>query len=314
MNLRHLEVFCAVVECETFSGAAERLRMTQPAASMQVHVVERHFGIQLLERRRSRAVLTEGGAVVYEWACNVLRTELETTQAVEDLKRVDSCRLVVGTSMSVGSYLLPPILSRFKREHAGAEIAVRFGDWESICADIRAGKTDFGVLIARSVPDGLVMEIVGSDRMIFICTPSHHLADRPRVSVAELANESFILAPRGSSYRVLVDTLLARCGLGGVSVHMELDGDQGLKQGVLQGLGIGLGLRSALKWELEQGVVRELRVDSAPMYVDVGVMSRPHDRESPMTEAFRPYLIEQLRQHLTERPVMQEREAKVETP
>ena len=53
--MRHLQVFRAVVDCESFSGAAERLIMTQPAVTMQVQVVERHFRVQLLERRPRRA-------------------------------------------------------------------------------------------------------------------------------------------------------------------------------------------------------------------------------------------------------------------
>jgi DNA-binding transcriptional LysR family regulator len=300
MNLRHIEVFRAVVDCESFSGAAERLIMTQPAVSMQVQVVERHFGVQLLERRRRRAVLTEAGIAVYRWACEVLQGETETHQLLDELKHAERGRVVVGTGMTVGSYLLPPILSRFKRQHPEAEIVVRFGDWEAVCADLLSGAMDYGVLIARDLPVGLEMEIVGTDEMVFICAPAHHLANRARVSLAELASESFILAPKGSSYRRVIDDVLERYGLGGVSVHMELDGNEALKRGVLAGLGVGLGLRSAVGWEVEQGVVREVKIDSAPVSVDIGLLSGPHRRESPILEAFQRYFREQLRQYLSQ--------------
>jgi len=75
VNLRHLEVFCTVVERESFSAAADQLIMTQPAVSMQVQAVERHFGVQLLERRNRRTVPTEAGRAIHEWAREVLRSE-----------------------------------------------------------------------------------------------------------------------------------------------------------------------------------------------------------------------------------------------
>lgn len=301
MNLRHLEVFCAVVDCESFSAAAERLIMTQPAVSMQVQVVERHFGVQLLERRRRRVVPTEAGYAAHRWACDVLRTEAATRQLIDGLKHAESGRVVLGASMTIGSYLLPPILGRFKREHPGAEIVVRLADRDVVCSDILSGAIDYGVFIARGIPPGLEVKVVGTDEMVFICAPSHRLARRRRVSMAELANEAFILAPTGSSYRKVIDEVLAQFGLEKVSVHMELDSDEGLKRGVLQGLGIGLGLRSAVEWELEQGVIIEVPVDSAPLLVDLGLIYHPRQRESPMLEAFRGYLSDQLREHFSGR-------------
>jgi len=301
VNLRHLEVFCAVVDCESFSAAAERLIMTQPAVSMQVQVVERHFGVQLLERRRRRVVPTEAGYAAHRWACDVLRTEAATRQVIDGLKHAESGRVVLGASMTMGSYVLPPILGRFKREHPGAEIVVRLADRDVVCGDILSGAVDFGILIARGIPHGLEVEVVGTDEMVFICAPSHRLARRRRVSMAELANEAFILAPTGSSYRKVIDEVLAQHGLEKVSVHMELDSDEGLKRGVLQGLGIGLGLRSAVEWELEQGVITEVPVDAAPLLVDVGLIYHPRQRESPMLEAFRRYLSDQLREHFSGR-------------
>src|SRR6185503_20623359 len=86
VNLRHLEVFCTVVRCESFSAAAEQLIMTQPAVSMQVQAVERHFGVQLLERRNRRTVPTEAGTIVYEWARETLKTEGETRKLIDGLK------------------------------------------------------------------------------------------------------------------------------------------------------------------------------------------------------------------------------------
>jgi len=297
VNLRHLEVFCAVVDCESFSAAAERLIMTQPAVSMQVQVVERYFGVQLLERRRRRVVLTEAGAVVHDWAKRVLDGEVETRRRVDDLKHAETGRVVVGSSVTIGSYLLPPILSRFKREHPDAEVVVRLGDRDEICSDVLTGTIDCGVLIAREIPAGLEVDVVGVEELVFICAPSHRFAGREVVRIEDLAEEPFIMAPKGSAYRKVVDDLLQKHGLHKVSVHMELDGAEGLMRAVQQGVGIGLALRSGVEWELEQGVVNQVQVDSVRLLLDMGLIYHARQRESVMLQEFKQYLREQLHQH-----------------
>jgi len=298
VNLRHLEVFCAVVDRESFSGAAERLIMTQPAVSMQVQVVEKYFGVQLLERRRRRVVLTEAGALVHEWATSVLSSEAETRRRVDELKHVETGRVVVGSNVTIGSYLLPPIVSRFKRQHPEAEVVVRLGARDEICSDVLSGTIDCGVLIAREIPPGLEVDLVGMEELVFICAPSHRLAQRELVAISELAEEPFIMAPKGSTYRKVIDDLLKDHGLHKVSVHMEVDGAEGVMRGVQQGLGIGLGLRSGVEWELEQGVVREVHVDSTRLLVEMGLVYHERQRESAMLQEFRQYLREQLHEHL----------------
>lgn len=298
MNLRHLQVFCAVVDCESFSAAAEQLVMTQPAVSMQVQSVERHFGVQLLERRNRRTVLTESGQVVYRWASEVLSSENDTQKLIHELKRAETGRVVVGASMTIGSHVLPPILSRFKRQHEGAEIVVRLGERHEVCAEVIAGNVDCGVLIAREIPSELEVEVLGAEELVFICAPTHRLADPRGVCVPDLASEPFIMAPRGSSYRRVIDDLLAEQGLTKVSVLMELDGADSVKRAVQQGLGIGVALRSGVEWELEHGLLREVPLPPRRPLVELGLVYDPRRRLSPMLQEFTGYLRDQLREQL----------------
>ncbi|MBM2809461.1 MAG: LysR family transcriptional regulator [Chloroflexi bacterium] len=290
MNLRHLEVFCTVVERESYSAAAEQLIMTQPAVSMQVQVVERHFGVQLLERRRHRTVLTEAGRTVYDWAREVLSTEANARRVVDELKHARSGRVVIGATMTLGSYVLPPILSPFKREHAEAEIVVRLGERAEICNEIESGTIDCAVLIARDIPSQLDVETVGREEVIFMCAPSHRLATHDSVSVEELLNESFVMAPKGTSYRRAIDGLLQANGLGNLPVHMQLDGAEGIKRAAQQGLGIGIGFRLGAEWELQHGLLCELRIPSVELHLELGLVHGAPSSLSPMAQEFLSYL------------------------
>lgn len=298
MNLRHLEVFSAVVECESFSGAAERLIMTQPAVSMQVQAVERHFGLQLLERRTRRVVLTEAGRAVYQWARQVLESEAETRRIVDQVRHAETGRIVIGSSTTVGSYVLPSILTRFKRSHPGAEIVVRLADRDEIYAEILASNVDCGVLTGTQVPPGLELQVLGGEEMTYICSPTHPLASRRRVSFTELADELFIMPPRGSTYRRTVDSVLATRGLEKVSVLMELDGPEGVKRGVQQGLGIGITMRSGVEFELQHGLLCEIAVPRPLPLVELSLVCRPRQHLSPMLQEFLEYLRAELHETL----------------
>jgi LysR family transcriptional regulator, low CO2-responsive transcriptional regulator len=298
VNLRHIEVFLAVVESESFSGAAEHLFMTQPAVSMQVQAVERHFGAPLLQRRNRRVVLTEAGQAVYKWASQVLRTESETRRVVDELRHAETGRVSVGSTITIGSYILPPILTRFKQQHPGADLVTKTVERDELVSDVMAGVLDCAVLIARQLPPGLTVEVLGTEEMIFICSPDHPLAKRKRVCASDLADQPFIIAPRNSSYRRIVDDVLATQGLQDVSVLMELDAGEGAKRSVREGLGIGVALRSGVDWEVAHGYLREIKLPGPPARVEIGLISRPRQSTSPMARVLMDYLREHVGAHL----------------
>lgn len=302
MNFRHLEVFCTVVQCESFSGAAEQLFMTQPAVSMQVQAVERHFGVQLLERRSRRVVLTEAGAAVHTWAREVLSSEKETRKTVDEFVRAETGRIVLGTTMALGSHVLPQIINRFKRDHPGAEIVVRLADRPSLSEELLAGTIDVGVHIAGEVPAGLDVETVGNERMVLICAPSHHLAGRTDMTPEELAEEWFVVPPQGYGYRTVIDQILAEQGLKDIRILMEVGVIESIKCFVEEGSGIGVMLLSSASAELERGLLAEIEAPREPMNVDLVLVRRPHRDGSPLLESFVELLRQGIQEHSAQTP------------
>ncbi|MBI4214182.1 MAG: LysR family transcriptional regulator [Chloroflexi bacterium] len=295
MNLRHLEVFCTVVQCESFSGAAERLFMTQPAVSMQVQTVERHFGIQLLERRSRRVVPTPAGTVVYRWASGVLASALETKKMVDELARAETGRIILGTTMALGSHVLPPIIHRFKRDHPGAEIVVRLANLHELSEEALAGAIDVGVHIAGEVPAGLEVETVGTERLVFVCAPNHKLAHCSVVTAEDLSKESFVLPPEGFSFRRVTDQVLAEQGITDVRVLMEVGFIESIKSALEHG-GVAVLAHSAVAAEFERRYLCEIPAPKGRPKVNLVLVRRPHRDSSPMLETF----VDELRQGLQE--------------
>ena len=248
--------------------------------------MEHYFGVQLLERRSRRVALTESGKLVYDWALEVLRLEKQTRKQLDEFKRAETGRIVVGTSMGLGSHVLPRAIHGFKREHPGAEVVIRLADREEVFQEILAGTLDLGVLTAIEIPPGLETEIVGTEEMVFVVAPTHRLAGRKRLSPQDLAGEPFVVPPRGMSYRRLIDQVLADQGLDDVEVLMEVGIVEGIKRAVEQGVGVGVVLRSAVTMELEQGWLVELPALHDTPTVDLCLVRSPQHRAFPMLQAF----------------------------
>src|SRR6476660_1253833 len=118
MDTRQLAAFCAVVERQSFSQAAERLGVTQPAVSLQVRALEKRLGQQLLDRSGRRVEPTEAGLRLYRGAQRLLALE---EQLLEDVSGSDSGELrgtlAVGASTGPGGTVVPTLLAEFQRRH-----------------------------------------------------------------------------------------------------------------------------------------------------------------------------------------------------
>src|SRR4030095_12451241 len=121
LQLTHLRTLQAIVQHGSFSRAAQTLRLTQPAVSMQVRHLERALGLPLLERVGKRAFPTKAGELLLAHADRALR-ELEAgVERVQELRGVVAGRVRLGTSASISIYLLPPALRRFRARYPETE-------------------------------------------------------------------------------------------------------------------------------------------------------------------------------------------------
>src|SRR5437763_15228790 len=118
MDTRQLAAFCAVVEKKSFSQAAERLGVTQPAVSLQIRALEKRLGTQLLDRSGRRVEPTEAGARLYRNAQRLLAVEEQLLAELGEEAEGDlHGRLEIGASTGTGGDVLPVALAEFQEQH-----------------------------------------------------------------------------------------------------------------------------------------------------------------------------------------------------
>lgn len=145
LSLRRLEIFRLVVEERSVTRAAARLMIAQPAVSSQLRSLEEWLGARLFVRRGNQLLLTEAGERADTWAKAILASAAELRREVEGLESGRGGTVVVAASMGVGSYLMPRVLTRFRKDHPDADITLNVAQPQNVLRQIATGEADFAV-------------------------------------------------------------------------------------------------------------------------------------------------------------------------
>jgi DNA-binding transcriptional LysR family regulator len=298
ISLQKLEVLCLVVELGGIGRAAQHLNVSQPVVTAHMRALQERVGSKLIYRDGQRMRLTETGVAVHEWAEEVLTRSREVARQVQGLADGATGTAVVASSMSVGSYMLPGIVSELVRERPRASITLLVSDGEDARAATEQGEADFAVITSGSELSSanLVVEPVCDHELILVASPDDaHVGDV--VSVEELARLGYVCSPGARPRRRLVDAALESIGVGERRIVIQLGHPEALKRATASGIGVCLMLRSSVVKELETGVLREVSIEDTHLAVPIVLVRRLDKRFSPLQAV----LMATIRETLVER-------------
>jgi DNA-binding transcriptional LysR family regulator len=289
MNLRHLEVFCRIVELGSFSMAAEDFGLSQPAVTFQIQALEKELGVTLLDRSARQVIPTDSGRVFYRHARQIIRQLEQARREIDELDALLRGRLLIGASTGPGEHVLPQMLGRFKADHPPVEIVLRILPTDEIIEQVLAYELEIGVVGAREDNAKLQFERFVQDRLIVIASPNHPWTQVQTVTMEDLMREPFILQQAGAGVRIMLEAGLRKLGLSlsDLNVQMELGLQESIKTAVAEGFGVGIISRFAVRQELAFGTLAEITVQDLPAFRDEFYLVRNRGRKlSRLTEAF----------------------------
>lgn len=234
LNLDQLQAFADVVELGSFSAAAERAGVTQPAVSLQLRQLERRLGLRLVERAGRRMLPTPAGS---DLLVHVRRIREEMSRALETLAPHRSGavgRIRIGTGATACIYFLPPILRRLKEAMPGLEIAVETGNTPDLVRMIEANELDAGLLTLPVTHRSLEVTPVAQDELVAVF-PARD-APAPDALPAAFLAERPLLFYEGGATRRIVGQWFSESGFTPRPV-MELGSVEAIKRLVAAGLG-----------------------------------------------------------------------------
>jgi len=200
MDLANLTAFIAIAETGSFSGAAERLFLTQPAISKRIAGLEQQLDVRLFDRLGREVTLTEAGRALLPRAYQILNVLDDTRRALTNLNGAVSGRLTLATSHHIGLHRLPPLLRAFTREHPAVALDIQFMDSEQAYDEILHGRAEIAVITLAPEPHHLVKAVpVWDDALDFVAAPEHPLASNQAVSLADVARHPAVF-PGGNTF------------------------------------------------------------------------------------------------------------------
>jgi DNA-binding transcriptional LysR family regulator len=234
LNLDYLQTFVIVIECGSFSAAAERLQLSQPAVSLQVRQLEKSLAVTLIERVGRKARPTAAGTELLAHAPQIGAAVASAVEAVGRRATGASGRVRLGTGATACIFLLPPILGNLRRKHPALEITVTTGNTADIAKALEENTIDVG-LVTMPI-SGRMFEITPVIDDEFVLIASSNAVAPARVTPAFLASQAVLLYEPGGNTRRIVDDWFAR---GGVSLKpvMSLGSVEAIKEMVSAGLG-----------------------------------------------------------------------------
>jgi DNA-binding transcriptional LysR family regulator len=293
ITFQKLEILCLVVDLGGVTRAAEHLWVAQPVVTAHIRSLQERLGVTLFHREGRRTILTDAGEQVYAWAQDVLSRTEQMQREIEGLADGSRGPIALAASMSLGSYLLPPMLSDFRERYPDAEITLIVEDPEGAVTSVERGESDLAFIVAPSPPQNpaLAYELVGHDELVLVAAPDF----RPgldRMAVSELAEMPLVSTPRSHLRREMVDRQLSQHGVRANNIIIELGHPEAMKHATRAGLGACLLFRAAVEQELLDGKLVEIEFQDAALTVPVYFVRRLAKALTPVQSA----LVEAMRQ------------------
>ena len=258
ITLRQLEVFLAVIDTQSTTRGAEKLSLSQSAVSSALADLENQLGVQLLERAGKRLIVNENARLLFPQA----QALLEQAQELENLFSSGRSMLRIGASTTIGNYLLPAVIARYREKFPGIQLELRVANSADIAEAVANFDVDIGFIEGPCHRIELESQLWRQDEMLLFCAASHPLAGKT-ISAEQLAECQWILRESGSGTREVVEQLLLP-QLHHFNLVMELGNSEAIKHAVSHSQTVSCLSKVVIAEQLETGRIATLQLEGVP--------------------------------------------------
>lgn len=281
MDTQHLQAFVAIAEQGSFSAAAEKLHLTQPAISKRIALLEDQLCTRLFDRVGRQVALTAAGKILLNKAQLILSEVSATRRAIADLRGEIQGQLSIATSHHVGLHYLPPVLREFSSLYSEVKLDLHFLDSEQAYDEILQGRYDLAVVTLSLEQDPRFQNYsIWHDQLHFVAAPDHPLATQPHLQLADLTQHQAILPDLNTYTTKLVKHLFDQENLP-LNINMVTNHLESIKMMLSIGLGWGV-----LPHRLIDHQVQRLNVKHPALIRPLGIIHHKQRSLSNTAKAF----------------------------
>lgn len=237
MTLRHLKIFVSVYQNNSITKAGEELHIAQPSISLAIKELESHYDLILFDRIAKKIYPTDAGNKFYQYAIHIVSLFDKMESDIKNWS--DNNSIVVGTSITVGNFLIPLVVKKYKEIHPDSQTQIFIKNTETIVQYIIDNQIDFGIIEGTANNDQIITEPILEDRLCLIVSKNHPLSLKQNVYLTDLSPYDLLLREPGSAGRDIIDSAFKSQGIN-ITPLWESVSTQALIRGVINDIGISI--------------------------------------------------------------------------
>ena len=295
ITIRQLQIVDAIVQLGSYSLAAERLHMTQPAVSMQMKQLENSTGITLFERQGKQVALTEAGENIYQKCFQVTTAHENLVETINEVKDFHRGRIKVSAT-TTSNHLITQMIACFSKEHRDIKVSLKITNREKLLCQLKNFEPDI-VLMGEPPPKlNLSHDRLILNPLFVIAHTGHPYAKKTHIPFKEIAQHEFILREQGPGTRAAIELFFAD-RKEKIKSTLEMGSNEAIKHAVSAGLGLGLVSLHSIKLELEAKKLVILDVNQLPIKRHWHIVKIKDKQLLPAAKQFQDYMIEESKKY-----------------
>jgi len=289
-TFHQLRIFRTVAEETSYTKAAKRLHLSQPAVSMQVKQLEEAVGMPLLEQIGKKLFLTEAGEILSACAADIAERMQQTSEMIAQLQGVQRGNLKISVA-TTASYFVINIIKKFSEMYPQININLDVTNRSSLIEQL--ANNDRDIIIMGEPPQtlDLIARPFMDNPLVMITAIDNPLTKRKKLKIEELRNQTFVIRESGSGTRAAIERVFEKAG---VDIHstIEMSSNEAIKQAVQAGLGLAIVSRHTVKLELDTGNLATLNVSNFPIMRKWYLVHPAGKTLSPLAKLFESFVTE----------------------
>ena len=256
-----LRTFIAVCEYKSFSLATARVHKSQAAISTQIARLEEQAGSKFIDRSQRQFRLTQEGELFLNFAREIVAKTNAAQQSIQALHNGLGEEVRIGTTRSVGIYILPEAISSIAKNFPTLKISLLTQGRTLTYERLQQGSVDLAIVLADVVPRGFFAKPLRPEPLCYVISPKHPLAGKKSISTEELKTVAFISGVKGNDFSDMIDEIFEKDGVPRPAGCIAINNLRARKEAVRAGVGITVLPNFTVTDELQRKTLKILAVE-----------------------------------------------------
>jgi len=256
-----LRTFLAVCECKSFTRATARVHKSQAAISTQIAKLEEQAGSKFIDRSQRQFRLTQEGELFLNFAREIVAKTNAAQQSIQTLHNGLREEVRIGTTRSIGIYILPDVISSIAKNFSNLKISLLTQGRTLTYERLQQGSVDLAVVLADVVPRGFFAKPLRFEPLCYVISPKHPLASKKTISQEELKTVPFISGIKGNDFSDMIDEAFEKEGIPRPTGGIIINNLRVRKEAVRAGVGVTVLPSFTVRDEVQSKTLKVLEIE-----------------------------------------------------